>query len=651
MGIKVLVGMLLVCLVSLPFAGIANAEEYEVTFDVPSTCVIGTDLVIKGISTGGDTVDIAIDDTMVVVDIPIDENGRFVKTIPTGAGTTLSISGGYAIKAYVNGPKDRDGNPVEVNLGERIPEGLGILDDGDTVVIMTNPTLSAEQSTNFVDQGNRYTITGIAPGSDYVDIAIISSKGSYGVGIDGGYGVTAYHVSVSKIDYTFSKTITVDKNAEDGRYIALVLSRGRDLWYGADENLTIANLVTSGIFDLKTQSEACDILTGKTIEVTGSDDLSQLFSFIVGKETEEFVPPKTSLTAEQLTNIVATGDAYRISGTCHGSDFVHIMIIAPKGGGCVGIDGAEAGFVIYKLSVENNRFSKRIAVAENADSGTYAVIAVSPGRNGIYDGIGTDDLELGLNEKYTEYSELTGKTQEQLVWIVQYATTEAAGSDDLAQELRLKIEFPYINLKGIGDVQIGDTLKINGTTNREQGTKIMISCEGPIDLPMAIAEVEWSTPDEGAFTATIDTYEAVIGTYTIEAVDGVGYTGDVATVDIVATLPSPTKRPTPKPTLTPPPTKKPTISPATISTEPPLRISFTVPSSIEPDTRFTIKAKIKNPYVIEDGVLPKVKGQYVLLTDSDLENIKIKTGDIEIEKVKSELIYVKGPDVKEPEIP
>ena len=570
---KVLVEVLLcaailfLCAVIMPI-GIANAEEYEVTFDVPSTCVIGTDLVIKGISTGGNTVDIAIDDRMVAVDVPIDEYGKFVKTIPAGAGTTLSISGGYVIKAYVNGPKDRDGNPVEVNVRERIPKGLGILDDGDTVVIMTNPTLSAEQSTNLVDQGNGYTITGIAPGSDYVDIVIIGSKGSYGVGIDGGYGVTVYKVSVSKTDYTFTKTITVDENAEDGGYITIVLSPGRDRFYGGEQDLSVADFVNSGIFDLKTRAEAFDLLKSKTIDLPGSDDLSQSFSFIVGKETGEFVPPKTSITAEQLTNTVATGDAYRISGTCYGSDFVHIMIIAPKGGGGVGIDGAEPGFVIYKLSVENNRFSKRIAVAENADSGAYAVIAVSPGRNGIYDGIGTDDLELGLNEKYTEYSELTGKTQEQLVWIVQYATTEAAGSDDLAQELRLKIESPYINLKGIGDIQIGDTLKINGTTNREPGTRIMISCEGPTDLPMAIADVEWPTPDEGVFTAAIDTYEAVIGTYTIEADDGEGYATDTVILKIVATLPTPTITHTPKLTPTPTPTPAVTITPTPVTPSP-----------------------------------------------------------------------------------
>jgi hypothetical protein len=66
-------------------------------------------LVIKGTVTGGDTIDIAIGDIMTAVDIPIDENGRFIKKITLDVETMVIV-----IKAYVNGPKDRDGNPVEV---------------------------------------------------------------------------------------------------------------------------------------------------------------------------------------------------------------------------------------------------------------------------------------------------------------------------------------------------------------------------------------------------------------------------------------------------------------------------------------------------------------------------------------------------------
>lgn len=526
---------------------IANAKGYEVTFVLPDTSVIGSDLLIKGTATGGDTVDIAIGNLMAAVDIPIDENGRFTKKITLDVDTMVIV-----IKAYVNGPKDRDGNPVEVKIGEIIPEDLGILDNGNTQVILTEPTLSIEQSTNFVARNGTYSITGIAPGSDCVDIVIVGPKGSYGVGTDGGYGITAYCVPISKTDYTFSKAINIDKNADEGRYIALMLSPGLDQEYGYgcffvyDKPMVesekkedrIADLITSGIFDFKTQPEALDLLTSKTINATSGDDLSQSTSFIVGNETEAFVPPKTSLDVEQLANITAKGDNYHVSGTCYGSDFVSIVTISPKGGPGTATGGVTPGFNISTVLIKNHSFSKIFPLDMCADLGEYEILVLSPGRNGVYDGIGTGDLKKGILNAYGGYESLANyKTQNELVVIIRDATIDAAGSDDLIQVLRVTIESPYIHLEDIEDVLIGSLLKINGKTNREQGTKIRITSRSDnVDLPMAIEEVEWPTPDEGVFTATIETAEAVVGTYVVEAEDGVSY--DRVDVNIVETLPT-----------------------------------------------------------------------------------------------------------------
>lgn len=526
---------------------IANAKGYEVTFVLPDTSVIGSDLLIKGTATGGDTVDIAIGNLMAAVDIPIDENGRFTKKITLDVDTMVIV-----IKAYVNGPKDRDGNPVEVKIGEIIPEDLGILDNGNTQVILTEPTLSIEQSTNFVARNGTYSITGIAPGSDCVDIVIVGPKGSYGVGTDGGYGITAYCVPISKTDYTFSKAINIDKNADEGRYIALMLSPGLDQEYGYgcffvyDKPMVesekkedrIADLITSGIFDFKTQPEALDLLTSKTINATSGDDLSQSTSFIVGNETEAFVPPKTSLDVEQLANITAKGDNYHVSGTCYGSDFVSIVTISPKGGPGTATGGVTPGFNISTVLIKNHSFSKIFPLDMCADLGEYEILVLSPGRNGVYDGIGTGDLKKGILNAYGGYESLANyKTQNELVVIIRDATIDAAGSDDLIQVLRVTIESPYIHLEDIEDVLIGSLLKINGKTNREQGTKIRITSRSDnVDLPMAIEEVEWPTPDEGVFTATIETSEAVVGTYVVEAEDGVSY--DRVDVNIVETRPT-----------------------------------------------------------------------------------------------------------------
>lgn len=552
--LRILVGIFVFVIILSGIAHTTPAIAEDVIFDIPSTCVIGTDLVIQGTSSGGDTVDIAIDDTMVAVEISIDEKGKFIKKSQTGRETILRVPWTYKIKAYVNGPRDRNGNLVKIKIGEQIPEGLGIVGDGSTMVMMTEPMLTAQQSADFVVQGNTYSITGTAPGSDYVDIVIIGSKGSYGVGIDGGYGITVYNVPVSKTDYTFSKTITIDKNADNGGYITMVLSPGMGGFYGhcdGDQNLTIANLVTSGIFDLKIQSEILDILKDKTAHAVGSDDLAQEFLFIVGHEIAEFKPPETILTAEQSSDKVARGDNYRISGTCYGSDFVNIVTISPKGGSGNATDGAKPGFIIYTLPVENHLFSKRIPIDKNADPGHYVVIVLSPGRNGIYDGIGTSDLEKGLNENWP----LRERSQFQILDIIQDVTIDAAGSDDLAQALQVVIETPSIALNPLPDVHIGDILEVIGETNREDETSIVVVVRGPMELPSQFVEVI-----NGAFTAKFDTSDAVSGIYTVSADDGEGYV-DVLALGILAAVPKSGPVITPTPVITPVLTSKAIVTP------------------------------------------------------------------------------------------
>ena len=507
-------------------------SDYEVTFNMSSTCIIGTDLVVKGESTGGSTVDIAFDNTMVAIDIPI-EDEKFSKIFPTPDTYGTYLPGSIKITAYVDGPKDRYGEPVNVSVGEEIPEGLGIADDGSTVVLMTMPYLTANQSSDLVQIGGKYTISGTAPGSKYVNVVIISPKGGYGVGIDGEYGVTLYNLSVSKEDYTFSKTITVDaKVSENGDYtkfITLVLSPGRDRLYGLCYDVNLTDLISSSIFDLKNRSQVIDILSYETFEAVGSDDLMVEMSLCVGSlEEEEFKPFQGNVTAEQVSDVVALGDNYRVSGTCYGSDHVALVVISPHGGEGTGIDGAKPGYVIYNLSVEDHEFSKRIPVDEGADTGVHYALVLSTGINKIYDGLETGDLAEGLSSKY---GDLAHKNQVQLLSIIMDATIDEAGSDDILWIATVKIETPYVHLYPIESVSIGEILEVTGGTNREEGTPIFITVEGPVELTPQIAIVE-----NGTFSAGFDTNDAVPGVYAVTADDGDGHT-DEATVNIVASVP------------------------------------------------------------------------------------------------------------------
>lgn len=497
--------------------------DYEVTFNMSSTCIIGTDLVVKGESTGGSTVDIAFDRIMVAIDLPI-EDGKFSKIFPTPDTYGTDLPGSIKITAYVDGPKDRYGEPVNVSVGEEIPEGLGIADDGSTVVLMTMPYLTANQSSDLVQIGGKYTISGTAPGSKYVNVVIISPKGGYGVGIDGEYGVTLYNLSVSKEDYTFSKTITVDaKVSENGDYtkfITMVLSPGRDRFYGSGD-VNLLDLISSGIFDLKNRTQVLDILKDRTTDVAGSDDLMVEMSFCVGSsEEEEFKPFQGNLTAEQVSDVVALGDNYRVSGTCYGSDHVDLVVISPHGGEGTGIDGAKPGYVIYNLSVEDHEFSKRIPVDEGADAGVHYALVLSTGINKIYDGLETGDLAEGLSSKY---GDLAHKNQVQLLSIIMDATIDEAGSDDILWIATVKIETPYVHLYPIESVSIGETLEVIGGTNREEGTPIIVTVCGPVELTPQVTTVE-----NGNFSAEFDTCDAVVGAYWVTADDGDGHTDTIS---------------------------------------------------------------------------------------------------------------------------
>jgi hypothetical protein len=134
----------------------------------------------------------------------------------------------------------------------------------------------------------------------------------------------------------------------------MVLSPGRDGLYGLCYDVNLTDLISSGIFDLKDRSQVIDILSDETFEAVGSDDLMVKMSLCVGSlEEEEFKPFQGNVTAEQVSDVVALGDNYRVSGTCYGSDHVDLVVISPHGGEGTGIDGAKPGYVIYNRLVAN----------------------------------------------------------------------------------------------------------------------------------------------------------------------------------------------------------------------------------------------------------------------------------------------------------
>ena len=278
------------------------------------------------------------------------------------------------------------------------------------------------------------------------------------------------------------------------------------------------------------------------------------------------------LTAESSATLVPPEDSFTLSGTALGSKVVDILIVAPKGGGGKGMNpsnsvanGLPSGIVYETASVSTttNTWSIELDVDENADSGSYLVFVLSPGKNKIYDGIGTGELLGGIETKYYggDLARLAGKTQVQINATIWDATIGTAGSDDFMKKLSIKVGTAEVSLYSIADVEIGSDLVVAGTSNRE-GHSIIVKVKGPIDLGTKFATVE-----NGKFKATFSTSEALTGEYTAEADDGEGHE-DTTTVNIVMpvrTATSPTPMPT-TPQEIPAPVSTPTAQPENSST-------------------------------------------------------------------------------------
>jgi hypothetical protein len=205
--------------------------EKNVTFDMPSIVVVGDTLTVKGTAKSGDTVTVAVDGEVVqkLDQIVIDGNGEFEVEIDTSsedAPAGFQIPSAVKLKAYT----DRSGGSGSIGPDE--------IDDGSTEVFMVRPWLTASLSTDLVDPGNEFTISGTAKGTKSVDMLIVAPKGYSGTNIEDSSQKEMYigSTGVSTTDGTLSKKISVGDDVDTGRYLVVVLSKGSDGVYGCDSS-------------------------------------------------------------------------------------------------------------------------------------------------------------------------------------------------------------------------------------------------------------------------------------------------------------------------------------------------------------------------------------------------------------------------------
>lgn len=242
------------------------------------------------------------------------------------------------------------------------------------------------------------------------------------------------------------------------------------------------------------------------------------------------------LSATLDTEVIAPGDEFEIKGVASGMDRADILTISPKGGGGDGLDPTSSisnasGITHTICSVfPEGDFKDKIRVDENADAGTYLIVVLSYGRDGIWGTSGSNDL-IGVLSDYS--GSLAVKTPEQILAILKDRTHDAAGSDDLLCINTIKVENPKVELDDIEDVLLGGNIVVSGYTNRKEDFAIIITVEGPVELKPKLAFVE----KDGTFNVSFSTVSAKVGEYTVTADDGKGYT-DTKTVNVItATTP------------------------------------------------------------------------------------------------------------------
>ncbi|MBN1762374.1 MAG: hypothetical protein JW878_04765 [Methanomicrobia archaeon] len=272
------------------YVDIAVAKK-KVTFSMPETCAIGSDLVVSGTANTGNTVDIAIDDIIVKNKIAIDNDGAFEVKLPTpktsGTGTDEDA---ITIKAFIS--IDPEGGFA---LGDDVS---GEEYDGSTMVLMVTGSLTAESSTSVISPGDSFTLSGTALGSKWVDVLIVAPKGGGGNGINPPNselnelpsGIVYETASVSGGTYTWSIESNVQEDADTGTYLAFVLTPGKNQIYDKINDDDLLTGIADSYFDsdlsklaAKTQEQIKSILQDATTEAAGSDDFMKVVKIDVGR--------------------------------------------------------------------------------------------------------------------------------------------------------------------------------------------------------------------------------------------------------------------------------------------------------------------------------------------------------------------------------
>jgi len=591
-----------------------KVAEKEVVFDMPSSVVIGDDIEVRGTAKAGDYIDIAIDDYIVYINIPVAADGTFAVDLQTPETRGTGAPGSIVVEAFIRvagvespalysdisdivdvgsvklyiqndagGGIDVAASDVNVGKNETIILSVSAMPGHNVSVTTADPVHTVFEYNSYDFTGTSNNIISIAP-ADTISIPIdiedcdsqadtINSHGvwktmdedgiiKFGVHFtDSGtykitatdYGMdysTATRLDEESIEILVSVTFDVPPIVVIGNRIKIrgTANAGDYVDIAIEDHIIYAGLPIEpdGTFEVdiptpwtRATGGQRSILIEAFIRVAGDPEL-RLYKDISDMEddgsTEVFLVGGW-LTANLSIDTVDLGDKFMITGTAPGSGFVDIVTIAPNGGSGIGINPGNIPTVpgithdSSAVSGRDHSFLKMLYVDEDADTGRYLVIVVSPGRNRVYDKINDDHLfGNAFEEEYGDILSLGSKTQDQLLTIIKDETIDVAGSDDHMWVGTINVgDIETLILNPIADVVVGNPLDITGETSRNDGSIIWITVKGLYQELVPQAAIV----KDNVFNATFDTTGARQGTYTVNAIDGDGYTATTSVNIIV----------------------------------------------------------------------------------------------------------------------
>jgi len=541
---------------------VEDANGLEVTGELTDDPRVATEdetvtLDVSDLDTGSYTVRVEgvddLDHVSGTATVRIREEARTISVsrtrIARGESTVATVSGRPGALRYVRLPAKALGDDVTVSgpTAKAVfasGEGLALVGaDVESGVIYAEVSLEedgfarVELDTERLDQGTH-------------DVAVATSvTADPEATVPVTVGDRDVSVTPARTNLSVGEMVTVSGTARGADEVKLYASVGgayAPLYEDVEHAELAETSVDDGSWEVDVDTRAALTVPGgyRIVAVAdpGSDylgstdriDESTLEDFdAVGRAPVTTDDPSPSASVSQSRIATTAGDEVRVSGRAPGpAETVRAYVVSPRGA----VDPRD-------VSVDDDDDGFDFDYAAFDTPGTYRILVVSPGRDGVFASADGGDAAAVTNE-------LTGPETASEAEAVLRDAYGGAGVDDRIVTLNVTATDPRVRVETVAHRD--DELLVWGTSNRETGTTILVDLR---DESTAVAAADATVNASGEWRATVD----------VSALDGGEYALRAETADVTDTRtvrldnavstgappPSPTATPDVTPTETP----------------------------------------------------------------------------------------------------